>query len=97
MSIYEKAGKDVLIILVGNKYDLKSQKGVEVVSEVEINGLAEAHQITYFNASAKENYNITEIFVHIANRTKERMVTGSPDGLQINGEQKTGNNSGCCK
>lgn len=97
MSIYEKAGKDVLIVLVGNKYDLKNQKGVEVVPEFEITGLAEAHQIAYFNASAKEDYNITEIFVYIAKTVKGKLATGSQSELQLDGGQRGGEQSNCCK
>ncbi len=31
MNIYEKAGENVVIVLVGNKIDLKDEEGVEIV------------------------------------------------------------------
>ncbi len=96
MSIYEKAGKDVMIVLVGNKYDLKENKGVEFVPEFEISALAEAHSIAYFLASAKEDYNIQEIFRHIAKGVKEKALSSGDGGLRLHGEQGNGNGT-CCK
>jgi len=96
MSIYEKAGKDVIIVLVGNKYDLKESKGVEFVPEFEISGLAEAHNITYFLASAKEDYNIQEIFKHIAKSVKDKAHGNGEEGIRLEGGE--GNSNGtCCK
>jgi small GTP-binding protein len=96
MSIYEKAGKDVIIVLVGNKYDLKESKGVEMVPEFEVDGLAKAHNISYFLASAKEDYNIQEIFKHIARSVKDRAASSGDDGLMLGGNQGNANGS-CCK
>jgi len=96
MSIYEKAGKDVTIVLVGNKYDLKESKGVEFVPEFEISSLAEAHGITYFLASAKEDYNIQEIFRHIAKSIKDRAHGTGEDGVRLRGDEGNPNGT-CCK
>jgi len=97
MSIYEKAGKDVTIVLVGNKYDLKGQNGVEVIPEFEITEFAQAHQIAYFNSSAKENYNISEIFSHIAKSVKDRHTSDSQTTLRVGGAQRGLESSACCK
>ena len=96
MSIYEKAGKEVFICLVGNKYDLKGSNGVELVNEVEINGLAEAHGIVYFPASAKQDYNIEEVFRFVAKNVKERMLSRS-DGGDALGNGDRPREGTCCK
>ena len=97
MSIYEKAGKEVVIVLVGNKYDLKNQKGVEVVPEFEIAGLADAHHITYFNASAKQDYNIAEIFAYIAKSIKSRINGVQPSGKELDIDGNEVQRGICCK
>ncbi len=93
MSIYEKTGKEVVIILVGNKYDLKNSKGIEVVPQFEIDGLTDAHHIAYFNVSAKEDYNISEVFSYIAKHVK----ANSSKGVVIEGGEQANRFGGCCK
>ena len=65
-NISEKTGNNVLIILLGNKCDLKNKKGIELVPESEIESLLQETKIKYFPTSAKEDINVHEAFLYIA-------------------------------
>ena len=96
MNIHEKAGKNVVICLVGNKLDLKGADGVEMVSTHEIEELSEAHNVKYFLVSAKENINIYSAFFYLAKEIKDRILK---DGSEGSGVRLGGNGNkgkGCC-
>lgn len=96
MSIHEKAGKNVVICLVGNKLDLKGADGVDMVPTHTIEELGEAHNIKHFLVSAKENINIYSSFHYLAKEIKDRILKdsqGNP-GLKIDRGGVTKKN--CC-
>lgn len=88
MSIHEKAGKNVVICLVGNKLDLKDGDGVDMVPTHEIDELSEAHNIKYFLVSAKENININSAFNYLAKEIKDNILREAPgnNGVRLGGE-----------
>ena len=57
-SIEDNAKEDVLIILVGNKYDLDPID--HKVSKKEINAICSKHNFRFFETSAKEGMGIKE-------------------------------------
>ena len=63
----EYADLKVKKVLVGNKCDLRDRK----VSEVEAEALAGRHGMKYFDASAKENYNIDAFMDHLIGEAYE--------------------------
>lgn len=54
-----KCKKNILKILIGNKYDLKQERKV---TEHEAKVFAQKNDLPYFETSAKDNYNVTELF-----------------------------------
>ena len=65
-NIHEKAGADVLVVLLGNKCDLLSKHAIDFVPKEEIDCLVNALNIKYFATSAKEDINIHDAFYYIA-------------------------------
>ena len=94
-SIHLKAGEDVVIILVGNKCDLRDSDGVEFVQKEEILGFCEGFGLKFFEVSAKENLRIFESFEFLARGIKERFLfREKEEGFGI-GEGKE-KKKGCC-
>ena len=96
MNIHEKAGKNIMICIVGNKIDLKGGNGVETVSTYEVEELAQAHGVKYFLVSAKENINIHIAFEYLAKEIKQKIINSTPgnDGIKLN--RNTKKSRGCC-
>lgn len=67
--IQNNAAADVVIVLVGNKCDLKER---EVTTE-EGNEVANKFGLKFFETSAKEGTNVHEVFYHIASVIKEKL------------------------
>ena len=62
-------------VLVGNKVDLADANSQEhrAVMKSEALKLASEHDISYFETSAKENLNITELMQHIMSKVYENL------------------------
>jgi GTPase SAR1 family protein len=64
--------KTVLLVLVGNKYDLKERRQVTFEEGQEY---AKKNKMIFFECSAKSGYNIEEVFTEsakcVANRIEE--------------------------
>ena len=58
-SIYEHADQNICKVMVGNKIDLEDERKI---SKKEGEDLAAQYQMKYFEASAKQNINITPFF-----------------------------------
>lgn len=65
-------------IIVGNKVDCKDTE--RQVSFQEGTALASKYGVTFVECSAKDNYNIAEIFTTIGKPIKERLVEGETKG-----------------
>lgn len=56
----EKAPKDIIVYLVGNKIDLVEQRAVSTEEGME---LAEVFELEFIETSAKENTNVAQVFM----------------------------------
>lgn len=64
------AGDNVQILLVGNKCDLEHERKV---SSDEAREFAEAHNLEYFETSAKESSNVDASFMKLAQAIKDKV------------------------
>ena len=111
-NIYEKAGSNVIVCLVGNKLDLVKKANDDpnmiidrekfVNDETDVNELLKETPIKYMKASAKENTNIRDAFLYLAKEIKE--VNAEIIGAHSEGDKVTtkkgsseGGSKGCCK
>ena len=69
----ESNTNNMCIILLANKIDLETR----VVSKETAKNFAEGKNINYFEASAKENLNVREVFDFIAAKIKEMNIKSS--------------------
>ena len=95
--------KDILIMLIGNKSDLKDSREV---SKDEAESKAEQYNIPFFETSAKNGENITNSFSHLVEeiyktnlsaRLDEIKVDTNNDGKGINIEEEVIPKKGCCQ
>lgn len=75
-NIEQHATQNVDKILIGNKCDMEQDKQVETPRAQR---LADEYSIQLFEASAKNNINVTEAFVHIASDIKKRLMDSAPN------------------
>lgn len=61
-------------VIVGNKVDCKETE--RQVSFAEGTALASKYNVPFVECSAKDNYNISEIFTTIGKPIKERLIEG---------------------
>jgi len=103
-NIYEKAGKNVVVCLVGNKLDLAKKfaedptKRDQLVREEDVNELIKQTGFHYLQTSAKENINIKEAFQYIAQELMKRLEgksKPSSSGTGLGGSGSTPKKS-CC-
>lgn len=68
--LHEQASKDIIIALVGNKYDLVEENEEEnrKVAYEEGKQLAEEEGLLFFETSAKSAFNVKEVFLAIGNK-----------------------------
>eukprot|EP01138_Halocafeteria_seosinensis_P004609 gb/GECG01004715.1/.p1 GENE.gb/GECG01004715.1/~~gb/GECG01004715.1/.p1 ORF type:complete len:213 (+),score=32.83 gb/GECG01004715.1/:1-639(+) len=97
--IHRNADKQVSKVLVGNKADMEKDR---VVTEEEGRKLAERFGVPFFEASAKDDKNVTEVFEHLAKLAKDRLEkTGaamqSGQGRVDVRQKEDQKKSGCCK
>lgn len=62
----EYASGDATIVLAGTKYDLAQGADQREVEEVEARGFAEREELLFFETSAKTDYNVSTVFMTIA-------------------------------
>jgi Ras-related protein Rab-6A len=75
-------GKDVIIVLVGNKTDLADQREV---SSAEVEARASEEDIMFIETSAKDNSNIKLLFRRLATALPSlESSTGQPDPQVVN-------------
>ena len=105
-NIFEKAGKGVVICLVGNKLDLYetySKDPVQkpkCVTQEEVDQLLSEHQFHYLQTSAKKNVNIKEAFSYLGlellKKNSDLLKDQKGKGLSTADGKKTEKESTCC-
>ena len=95
-NIEQHAAQNVDKVLIGNKCDMEADKQVETARAQR---LADEYSIALFEASAKNNINVTEAFTHIAKDIKRRLMDSAPSAqneqhVDVNSEEKP--KKGCC-
>jgi Ras-related protein Rab-5C len=88
------ANPSLVIALVGNKADLAEQR---TVPEADAREYAAEAGLLYFESSAKDNLNVTELFVAIAERLPRREAAQAPAGGIALGETPAGGTTGARK
>ena len=94
--IEANAQTNVCKVLVGNKCD----KPDRVVSEEEGKKLAEDFNMSFFEASAKTNHNVKEVFDFLTAeilKTNEGKPQNGSGGKQLNNDKSKDQRKGCCK
>jgi len=65
----EYAGKDIVIVLAGNKSDKEHQRDIDVN---EVREYARKHGLSHFHTSAKSGKGINEMFEYVATGKRGR-------------------------
>lgn len=85
----EQSTKNIVVALIGNKYDLilDEETGEEIedsrkVSIEEGKTLAEDEGAVFFETSAKTAYNVNEVFMYIAEKILENLDNAEPEVRQ---------------
>ena len=95
--IHEKTNNNVVIALLGNKYDLRNEQGVCLVPHEEIQKVVDIYNIQYFPTSAKTNMNITEAFMFIARQVNEKNLVALLDDQKIDVKSQSKKKKKCCQ
>jgi Ras-related protein Rab-5C len=82
-----------ILTLVGNKYDLGDKR---TVSYENAKIFANQNNLLYFETSAKDNNNISEIFLTIAEKIPKNKENSTTKGLKVDEVQMKQRNSYCC-
>jgi Ras-related protein Rab-2A len=100
--VNERSNENMVIMLVGNKSDLKHKR---VVSTEEGEAFAEDHGLVFLETSAKEAANVEEVFVNTAKKIYEKIQKGELDinistsgikiGLQSTQTSENNNDNNC--
>lgn len=104
-NIEQHASKNVNKILLGNKCDIVEKK---VVTTEQGQQLADEYNIKFFETSAKNNINVEEAFLTIAQDIKKRLIDTADapqqpndssivDPLQRPASTSADKKTGCCK
>lgn len=108
-NIYEKAGKNVVVCLLGNKLDMVELANNDItfridrskfVNEQDVDELLKEIPIKYFRSSAKSNLNIREAFNYLAQEIKKSKTVDTAavkgSGLDADKKKKDTGNTTCC-
>lgn len=107
-NIYEKAGKNVIVCLLGNKLDMIEKAESDVtfkvnrdrfVKDQDIDELLKEIPIKFLKSSAKHNTNIKEAFHYLAGEIKKQKADLLPSngrGLKGNKDSSEKAGNGCC-
>ena len=96
-SLRQRIDQNCVVVLAGNKCDLKDEHGIMLVPEENIRALSEASGYKYFEVSAKKNLNIQACFHHLATSIiAEKRKGKSEEEIKL-GEAKAKTRVKCCK
>ena len=82
---------DIITVLVGNKCDLDNQINKELIQET-----IKSYNISYYETSAKENYNISNLFNDISLNFKKINNNYSPVEIKSNNNDYYKKINNCC-
>jgi small GTP-binding protein len=88
----ESNTSNILIVLIANKVDLESKR---IISKETAKTFAEQKNIIYFETSAKDNINVSEVFEFIASEIK-KMNVKSNNVINIKQDAIVQDNSNKC-
>ena len=92
--IKEKSYKDIKIILLGNKADLKEEREVE---DKEGSKLAEENGYIFMESSCKDNYNVSDAFTALVEMTNNEInKRNNNNSISIDKDDNNNTNSSCC-
>lgn len=99
--VRNERGNDVIIMLVGNKYDNNDKR---VITEQEANNKAKEHNVMYIETSAKNGHNVKELFKKLAmalpnndiNHNKQQQVDVKLQSINLNDATQQQNNASSC-
>lgn len=80
-NIEQHAAQNVDKVLIGNKCDMEADKQVDTGRAQR---LADEYGVQLFEASAKNNINVTEAFTHIAKDIKRRLMDSAQGSVAAN-------------
>ena len=93
IQIKEEAPSRICVILVANKIDCEDRK----VSKKDGENLAKSNNLKFYEASAKENINVTEAFENIAEDINEKNTNMIENGRKLEKANHNKNQGkGCC-
>ena len=95
-SLKEKVDPACVVVLVGNKADLKGEAGVLFVAREEIDALARSSGVKYFECSAKKNTNIYECFHYLSKEISSKKQKERLDGTTLETSRKSQTGK-CCR
>ncbi|KAI3402346.2 hypothetical protein KGF56_004916 [Candida oxycetoniae] len=92
--LHEQASKDIIIALVGNKYDLvedeaEEDNGGESLRKVSIEegqALAEEEGLLFYETSAKTSYNVNDVFVGIGSKIPDSSMMKQQNAQEVTNE-----------
>eukprot|EP00056_Hartaetosiga_gracilis_P021985 m.27565 g.27565 ORF g.27565 m.27565 type:complete len:196 (-) comp9372_c0_seq1:786-1373(-) len=90
LQAHQDADPNIEFVLVGNKIDVGPSK--RQIQRAEAEAFASEHNMMYFETSAKENINITELFLELGGKLETKVGRTSSSGLEDRVEKKTS----CC-
>ena len=73
--VEELAPQNINKVLIGNKCDMEADKQVDTARA---QSLADEYGLQLFEASAKDDINVTEAFIHITKDIKRRLMGSVP-------------------
>ena len=104
-NIYEKAGRSVVVCLLGNKLDIVEKANVDpgfridrkrFVPDHEIDELIKEVPIKFMKSSAKNDININESFQYLASQIKKQKADLGQNRPGSKLKPKPKKSSGCC-
>jgi len=92
----EKAPKDIIVYLIGNKIDLVEERAVSTEEGME---LAELHELEFVETSAKDNTNVAQTFMGFAQKIaeEENNHAATEDAIIPVDNPRPKTSSNCCQ
>ena len=99
VEIENNTGADVAKMLIGNKRDLAEKQGARQVTTEAAKEFADGLKVSFFECSARDNYNVSEAFEVLAKESLKYLVPGPEEKNKntVRPDQSNGKpNKKCC-